>query len=168
MLSQLENLSREVDGCYASDLELQFIEDYVQSFGLRLQTYQRLQELQPTLLKQVYLKMQSQQSAGFTGQNDQELIEQCYRDLVYCLQLTAAAVLFNDPERLEKQLRLLPRMMMQPPEQDRLFHQVYGFLQELVPQHLTTAQADLVCPILRLNHRRLGAPLGATGASHSS
>ena len=49
MLSQIQHLSQEIDGRYATDTELQFLTEIAQTFHLRAQTYQKLQAAEATL-----------------------------------------------------------------------------------------------------------------------
>ena len=46
MLSQMQNLSLEAEGRYATDEELKFIPEYLKTYEIRLQTYQKLQEIE--------------------------------------------------------------------------------------------------------------------------
>uniref|UniRef100_A0ACD5GUI0 Uncharacterized protein n=1 Tax=Desertifilum tharense IPPAS B-1220 TaxID=1781255 RepID=A0ACD5GUI0_9CYAN len=53
MITQLERLSQMADGRYATDAELLFLEEYIQSFSLRVQTYRQIQASEAELLEQV-------------------------------------------------------------------------------------------------------------------
>lgn len=43
MLTQFSNLSVNTDGRYATDSELEFINDYLESMAMRVQTYEKIQ-----------------------------------------------------------------------------------------------------------------------------
>ncbi|MCU0566969.1 MAG: phycobilisome protein [Oculatellaceae cyanobacterium Prado106] len=156
MLNQLENLSREVDGRYASDAELQFLEDYMRSFHLRMQTYQKLQELEVTMVQQAYVKMRSADASIFAGNNREETNRKCQRDMVGSLRATALTVLLDDPDAHQERFLLWLQSMMRSLGKEQTCNQLYTAYQELAKQHLSPAQAELVCPILELNRRMTG------------
>lgn len=156
MLSQLERLSREVDGRYASDAELAFTIDYVRSFNLRVQTYRKLQELEPTIIRETYAKMRSVDPNIFTSNKGENLTRKCASDLVAGLRATAMAVLLNDPDTHQEQLLLWLQTVMRALGKERTCNITYTALQEVIKQHLPPPQADLVCPILEMNRRILG------------
>jgi Phycobilisome protein len=156
MLSQLERLSCEMDGRYANDAELQFLTDYVQSFDLRVQTYQKLQAIESVLVQQAYGKMRSLDPSIFVGANREDLTRKCHFDMVIGLRTAAIAVLFNDPNALQDRLLLWLQTIMRALGKERTCNVLYTALQEVVKQNLSPAQANLVCPFLELSRRTLG------------
>lgn len=156
MLSQLERLSQEIDGRYASDAELTFAIDYVRSFNLRIQTYQKLQEIESTLVQQAYVKIRAIDPTIFIGKNREDLSRQCVYDLTCGLRAIAAAVLLNDPDSLQEQFLQWLQTIMRSLGKTRTCDIVYSTLQEVVKQHLTPPQANLVCPLMELSRRALG------------
>lgn len=156
MLSQLERLSREVDGRYASDAELTFAIDYVRSFNLRVQTYQKLQELESTIIQQTYAKMRAIDPSIFTGNNQEELTRKCAHDMTCGLRAIAVSVLLNDPDFLQEHFLQWLQTIMRALGKARTCDILYSTLQEVVKQHLTPPQANLVCPLMELSRRSLG------------
>jgi Phycobilisome protein len=156
MLSQLERLSCEVDGRYASDTELQFLTDYVQSFTLRVQTYQRLQEIEVALVQQAYVKMRSQDPSLFKN-GTEDISGKWKRDTLRVLRHVAIAVLMDDPETLRERFLLWFQTIMRAFSAEKSCNVTYTVLQEIVKQNLSAPQANLVCPILELTRRSLGA-----------
>jgi hypothetical protein len=155
MLNQCKRLSLEVDGRYASDPELQFMSDYVKSFNLRLQTYQKLQELEPKLLEQTYSKLRSLDPTLFVlGKN--EVSPQWKNDTTRVLRYAAIAVLINDPDTMRERLLLWLQTLLHAFGTEQIANLTYQVLQEVVKQDLTPPQASLVCPILELARRSLG------------
>jgi hypothetical protein len=65
MLSQMQRLSAEVEGRYATDEELKFLAEYLSSYELRMQTYQKLQQMEAPLLQKVYEKLVAQEPGMF-------------------------------------------------------------------------------------------------------
>ena len=156
MLSQLKHLSLEAEGRYASDTELQFMSDYVQSFNLRLQTYQKLQALEVTLVQQAYAKLRSI-DPNFFGQGKEDLSAKWKRDTLRTLRYTAVAVLMNDPDMMRERFLLWFQTIMRAFGAERSCNATYQVLQDIVKQHFTPPQASLVCPILELTRRSLGS-----------
>ncbi len=156
MLSQLRQLSLEAEGRYANDTELQFMSDYVQSFNLRLQTYQKLQELETTILQQAYAKLRSIDPSFFTrGQED--LSPKWKRDTLFTIRYTAATVLMNDPDTMRSRLLLWLETITRALGVERNCSATYQVMQDLIKHHLTPPQASLVCPILEMTRQVLGA-----------
>jgi hypothetical protein len=155
MLSQLERLGREIDGRYANDAELAFVIDYVRSFNLRVQTYHRLQELEATLIQQTYTQMRSIDATVFSQTGD--LSAKWKRDTRQTLRHVAVAVLMDDADTFREQMLLWFQTVMRAFEAQPSCNLTYQVLQEVVQQHLTAPQASLVCPLLELSRRLLGA-----------
>ncbi|MFM7424346.1 MAG: phycobilisome protein [Elainella sp.] len=156
MLSQLERLSRETDGRYASDAELSFAIDYVRSFNLRLQTYQKLQEMESTLLQQTYAKMRAIDPSLFTVAGA-DMTSKWKRDTVSNLRYIAVAVLMDDPDTYRERMLLWTETVLRSFAVQRSCNVTYQVLQEVVKQYLTAPQANLVCPLLEMSRRSLGA-----------
>jgi Phycobilisome protein len=155
MLSQLKHLSLEVDGRYATDAELQFMTDYVHSFNLRVQTYQKLQELEPKLLQQAYTKIQSLDPTILVRGKD-NLSDKWKNDTVRVLRYVAVAVLMNDPDTLQEKFLLWFQTIIRAVGMVHPCNVTYEVLQDVAKQHLTPPQASLVCPLLELTRCSLG------------
>lgn len=154
MLSQLEGLSFVADGRYATDAELQFIADYVDSFELRVQTYLKLQELESTLVQQAYIKIRSIDPSLFHYSNA-DISGKWKQDTIRVLRYVAVSVLMNDAKTLRLRFLLWFRTVMRAFAAQQNCDMTYQVLQVIVRQHLTPAQANLVCPILELTRSSL-------------
>lgn len=155
MLSQFERLTREIDGRYASDAELTFAIDYVRSFNLRIQTYQKLQELETTLVQQTYTKMRAIDPSVFSH-GGTDLSTKWKRDTLRVMRYVAVAVLMDDADTFRERLLLWFQTIMRAFGAQRSCNLTYQVLQEVVQQSLTVPQANLVCPLLELSRRMLG------------
>lgn len=155
MLSQLKCLSLATDGRYATDSELQFITHYVQSFDLRLQTYLKLQELEPILVQQAYSKVRSIDPSVFKYGNA-DISAKWKQDTVRVLRYVAIAVLMDDPDTLKERFLLWFQTIMRAFGAQRSCDITYQVLQNVIQQHFSPSQANLICPILELNRRFLG------------
>ena len=155
MLSQLERLSREVDGRYASDAELTFAIDYVRSFNLRVQTYQKLQEIESTLVQQTYAKMRALDPSIFESAGT-DISAKWKRDTLRVWRYIATAVLMDDADTFKERLLLWFQTIMRAFGAQRSCDLTYQVMQDVVKQALTAPQASLVCPLLELSRRTLG------------
>ncbi|WP_088891899.1 phycobilisome protein [Leptolyngbya ohadii] len=155
MLRQLNCLSRDVEGRYATDAELQFIADYVGSFAQRLQTYQKLQDTETAIVQQTYAKVRTIDSRLFMY-GSEDATQKWKRDTLRTLRYTAAAVLLNDSETLQERFLLWFQTIMRAFSVQRSCEVTYQAMQDVVRQQFPVQQANLICPILELNRRSLG------------
>jgi hypothetical protein len=155
MLSQLENLIREADGRYATDAELLFLNQYLQTARSRFSAYQKIQAAESKIIQQVYQQLQSQDPGLFqTAQGD--MTSKWQRDTTYGLRYCTHALLANDPDTLQDQFLLWFQSIMRAYKVESACNVTYSVMQTVVRQHLTPAEADLFCPILELARSILG------------
>jgi hypothetical protein len=157
MLNQLKHLSQTTEGRYATDAELHFIADYVQSFDARLQTYLKLQQLEPILVQQTYNKVRSIEASSF-HYNNADMSAKWKLDTVRVLRYTAIAMLMDDPQMLQENLLLWFRTVIRAFGVQRNSEMTYHVLQNVMQQHLSPHQMEFVRPFLELNRSILGAP----------
>ncbi|MBD2019815.1 phycobilisome protein [Leptolyngbya sp. FACHB-36] len=155
MLSQLERLSRAADGRYATDEELQFIDDYMKTYSLRLQTYQRLQDVEAEIVQRVYAKMRSIDPNLFMN-GSEDISAKWKRDTILVLRYSAVALLLNDPDTLCERLLFWLQTVMKAFGAQRSCRITYEVMQDVVKQQLSPPQASLFCSILEVNCRLLG------------
>jgi hypothetical protein len=155
MLSQMQRLSFNVEGRYATDEELRFIPEYLKTYELRLQTYQKLQEIEQLVIQQVVEKILAQNptllSSGTT-----DISAKCKRDTTTVWRYSVAALLMDDPDTLRERFLLWLQTIMRAISHQKLCYATYTIMQDVVKQHLTTQQCSLFLPILDLNRRLLG------------
>lgn len=157
MLSQLEKLSMDTDGRFASDEELAFVDAYVQSFSLRVQTYQTLQLVESAIVQQVEAKMRSIDPILFHN-GKEDVSAKWKRDTVRVLRYSAIAMLMDDPATLRERFLLWFQTIMKAFGAEKSCNATYEVMQQVVKQHLTPQQASMFCPILELNRVALGKP----------
>lgn len=150
MLSQMQRLSLEVDGRYATDEELKFIPEYLKTYELRLQTYQKLQEIEATIVQQVCDKMRVQDPAMFLSGN-LDVTPKCKRDILLTWRYSATAVLLDDSEMLRERLLLWLQTLMRAFAHQRACNLTYLVMKDVAKQHLSPQQSALLMPILEMN-----------------
>jgi hypothetical protein len=155
MLSQFTHLSLETDGRYATDEELSFLSEYIKSYSLRLQTYQKLQTSEAEIVQQVLTKLQSLDQSLLKSSGE-DISSKWKRDTIRVLRYSAIAMLLNDSDTLQERLLFWMQTVMRAFGAQKSCDATYELMQIVVKQHLTPLQASLFCPILELNRRILG------------
>lgn len=155
MLSQLQRLGTQTDGRYATDAELEFINDYVKSFKLRMATYAKIQTVEAQIVQQVYSKMRSIDASLFLS-GKEDVSQKWKRDTLRVIRYSAIALLLNDPDTLRERLLFWMQTIMRAFGAQRSCDVTYQVMQDVVRQHLTLEEANLFCPILELNRISLG------------
>lgn len=155
MLSQIQRLTQETEGRYATDEELRFLADYARSFELRVQTYQKLQACETQIIQEVQAKMQAIDASLFQ-QGNSDLTLKWKRDALRSLRYTAVAMLIDDTETLRERFLFWFQTVMRAFGAQRSCGITYTVMQEVVKRHLTPQQANLIVPILEVNRRILG------------
>lgn len=150
MLSQLERLKSQIDGRYATDAELQFVSNYVQSFDLRVNTYIKLQGLEAKIVRLVEAKL-VKLDPSLLKSGHEDVTAKWRRDTIRVLRYSAVALLLDDPEGLREHLLFWMQTIMRAFGAQRSCDATYRVMQEVVQEQLTLAEANLFCPILELN-----------------
>ena len=98
MLKQFKQLISETEGRFATDTELQFIKDYLDSAESRLGAYKKIRDHEEEILDAVEADAISVQPDVFVigGQNRQSTAR---RDSQYVIRHLAISMLSNDLER---------------------------------------------------------------------
>ncbi len=150
MLKQLARLSVEADGRYATDQELQFLKNYLQSVDQRITSYEKIRDAEEEILDQVETKMRSIDPNLFS-RDSQDLTSVCKRDRKHTLRCSAAAMLINDLDRLREGLLLWQRTIMLAFKDEHPSKVHYEVLPEIMKQHLTAEEVELIMPFLQLD-----------------
>lgn len=154
MLSQLDQLSVDADGRYASNEELMFLRTYLQSARLRFRLYQKLQRLEPQIVQEVLSKLKAEDPTLLQG-DGQDLTAKWQRDTVRNLRYIASALLIDDTEMFKERLLLWFQTIMRSFQAQRSCNATYRVMQTVIQRHLTQEESDLVCPLLELSRSML-------------
>jgi ribonucleotide reductase alpha subunit len=155
MLSQMQRLSFETEGRYASDEELRFIPEFLKTYELRVQTYQKLQTIESTVIQQVHEKMKAKDPTCFQIGN-RDLTAKCKRDGQLTWRASSAALLIDDHETLRERLLLWYQTISKAVNSQSACGSAYVVMQEVIQQHLTPQQTALFAPILDMSRSLLG------------
>lgn len=150
MLSQLESLRVHGDGRYATDAELKFLQQYLQTVRLRFALYQKIQRLEPQLVQEVLAQLQREDASLLTVGN-KDLTAKWQRDTVRTLRHGATALLLNDPDLFKERMLLWFQTIMRSFRAERSCEATYRTMQAVVKRYLTPEEAGLFCPILEMS-----------------
>ena len=157
MLSQLDQLSVEVDGRYATDAELMFFQSYLRTARLRFGLYQKMQQLEPKIVQDVLAQLRVQDPTVLKV-GDQDLTAKWQRDTVRTLRYVATASLIDDPEMYKERMLLWFQTIMRSFRAGHSCDVTYQAMQEVVRKYLSTEEAAIICPLLDMSRAVLGEP----------
>ena len=155
MLSQLQNLTQEADGRYATDAELMFLQNYLKTARLRFSAYQKLQAAETKIIQQTKVKLLTL-DASLLQNGKVDLTAKWQRDMVRGLRYCAQALLIDDQETLKESFLVWFQTIMRAYKAERSCNATYVILQDVVKDYLTADEAALLCPILELARSTLG------------
>ncbi len=145
MLRQFSDLTLEADGRYAEDRELQFLESYFDSYETRLSAYLKIRDSAKEIVEKVREGKQKR------NPEFQDYYATCKRDLIDLLRYSAAALLFDDLERLRTNMLLWFQTIARAYNFEDDNNDTYDVLLRVIPDFLTPEEAKLALPIFELN-----------------
>ena len=164
MLSQLNRLQSHTDGRYASDAELQFMQDYLQTARLRFITYQKIKLAESKIVQDVYDCLVTA-DPNLLRRGTEDLTAKWKRDTIRVLRFSATAMLLDDPTWLSERLLLWLSTIMRAFGAQRSCAATYSAMQDVIRHYLSPEEAALFGPILALNQAVLsGESLVEIGA----
>lgn len=155
MLTQLSRLSIKAEGRYAQASELQFLKKYLQSIPLRISAYEKIREVEKELIDKVVAKIEATEPQLFRSDRE-DYTEICRRDMTQVLKCAAAALLFNDGDRLQEGLLLWDKTIVKAIQREQTCNKAYGIMQEVIKDYLTSEEVALFSSLLVLSQITLG------------
>ena len=156
MLKQTKNLIIEADGRYATDQELQFIKDYLDSVEIRISTYEKVRDESEKILDLTKRKMDVKDPNLFI-RGDKNLSSIWRRDVAIVLRCSVAAMLINDLDWLRDSLLLWHRTIVNANKTSHISEATYQVMLEVMKKYLTKEELELVLPVLQLNQSILSS-----------
>ncbi len=149
MLRQLEKLSLEADGRYASAAELQFLKNYLAVADQRISAYEKIRDAEDTIIEQVDQQLRAQNPQIFR-KGPQDYTAVCQRDRRSVLRLAAAAMLFADLDALRDGFLLWYRTIIKAFKDERAAQATYQVLPMAVNKVLSPEEAAHMKPVMAL------------------
>lgn len=156
MLQEMNRLALEADGEYATDDQLNFIDEYVQSLSLRIETYNKIREQEKEVVQQMQTGLYEKDADIFAHNTASRAEVFCRRDTMLVLRHSACAMLTDDYDRLRESLLLWQRTIMLAFKMEECTRIMFS---ELMPLILTNLLAQeeyaLMKPALQLDENVL-------------
>jgi hypothetical protein len=154
MLKPLARLSVETDGRYATDAELQFMEDYFASVEKRITTYEKVRDAELKIIEKVE-KQKQEINPELFKLNGRDIKGICRRDMIDILRCSAGAMLLSDMDYLRDNMLIWYRTIVRAYQYDRHDDTIYKLLESNTKAHLSPEEAKFMIPVLQLDHTLL-------------
>ncbi len=155
MLKQLARINVDADGRFATEAELQFLKDYLESADHRISAYEKIRDAEEEIMDQVE-EMALAKDPRVFYKGTRNMTATCRRDRKLNLQCSAAAMLVNDLDRLRDDLLLWQRTLVKAFQTDDASKLTYQLLPQVVKQELTPEEAHQITPALQLSQALIG------------
>jgi len=150
MLTQLQRLSVEVDGRYATPEELDFLKSYLETFKYRVSAYQKIKKNESVIIDQIQDKLQQVNPAIFI-QGSVDFTSKWRLDTIRVLRYSAMALLIDDPDYLRERLLIWFATILQAFKVQDLTQLTYQLMSDVIESYLTPQENDLFLPLIKLN-----------------
>lgn len=151
MFKQLTRLTIDTDGRYATDEELQFLQDYLASAEDRITMYEKVREHEEQIIyRWEAAKRGVKEDVFHMGERD--VTEICRRDMTNVFRCSATSVLFNDLDRLREGLLIWYQTIVRAYNYTQYAKVSYLIIQETIKEFLNEAETALLMPALKLDH----------------
>ena len=156
MLKQITQLTLKADGRYATEQELKFLRDYLESAETRITAYEKIRDRAEEVLDLTKAKMDTKNPTLFTrGSKDLSAIWR--RDVAIVLRCSVAAMLVKDLDWLRDSLLLWHRTIVNANKTSHISQETYGVMAEIMADYLTDEEIELMLPVLQLNQSILSS-----------
>lgn len=155
MLKQLKQLALETEGRYATDTELQFIKDYLQSAETRISAYETIRDREEELLDTVQTHALEEQKDCFII-NNQNRQNTARRDSQFIMRHLGASILTNDQVRYRDGILVWHRTIMNAQKLQDCSRVTRNAEYQVLEQMLTEEEFKLAKPALMIGKSFLG------------
>lgn len=157
MLTQFSKLNLKADGRYATDQELQFLENYLASAEIRGSAYQKIRDNEAAILAEVENRMHELNKDNCLFMMGDHETEICRRDRQNAVRYSSAAMLIDDLDRLRDGLLVWVQTIVRAMGYQSFVRNHYPVIQEVIQQYLTPEETKFILPALQLDSTILGA-----------
>lgn len=154
MLKQLTRVSIDADGRFATESELQFLKDYLESADHRISAYGKIRDLEDEIMDEIETQALAKNPRVF-HKGTRDMAETCRRDRKHLLRCSAAAMLVSDLDRLRDDLLLWQRTIIKAFQDEQASEEVCQVMPKVMQQQLTPEEASQIMPALQLSQALL-------------
>lgn len=154
MFTNLERLSVEVDGRYATSEELDFLKSYFGTFKYRISAYQKIKNNESAIMNQIQENLEKMNPDIFI-QGSVNLKSKWHLDTLRVLRYSAMALLIDDPEYLRQRLLIWFSTILQAFKVQALTQLTYKTMTDVIISYLTPEENHLFLPLIELTSNTL-------------
>lgn len=154
MLKQLTRVSIDADGRYATEGELQFLKDYLDSAADRISAYEKIRDAEEEIIDQIEEQALAKDARVFF-KGTRDMAATCRRDRKHLLKCSSAAMLVSDLDSLRDDLLLWQRTIIAAFQDEQASQVVCQAMPHVIQQHLTPAESKQMMPVLQLSQALL-------------
>ncbi len=151
--STWENVINQSEGRYLNSTELQTMQRYVQTFSVRLKTYEILREKSDALVTQSLKKFMLVHPEIM-----QKHSQRCVYDMKMTICIIALAILRDDPQFFKECLSLWLTNILQAYQKNLPCLKAYSCLQEVMKEQMPSAASQLILPYIDIVLQALDTP----------
>ncbi|MEM1369523.1 MAG: allophycocyanin [Cyanobacteria bacterium P01_H01_bin.15] len=155
MLTQLNRLSIDADGRYATDAELSFLEKYVEGIDERISGYEKIRDTEEELMTQVETEKRELDPNVFLI-NGRDVSLSCRQDFRTVLRWCAYVMLMGDLEHYRTSFLLWQRTIVKASGCTKQAEVTYSSLQKALKSLLSPTELKLTLPAVQLSQALLG------------
>lgn len=156
MIQEIDELCVQADGRFATDAELMFFQKYLKTARLRFALYQKIQQLEPQIIKSVLAELQEKEPQVLKI-NGADLTAKWQRDTVRLLRYAATALLTDDAALFEDKMLHWFQSIMKSFRAESNCEATYRVMQSVLQEKLTPTEAALFCPLIKLSQVSLSS-----------
>jgi hypothetical protein len=156
MFKQLTRLSIDADGRYASDQELQFLQDFLDTAETRVSAYEKVRDNEEQIIHRWEAQKRGLRQDTF-HMGDRDVTEICRRDMTNVFRCSITAILFGDLDRLREGLLIWYQTIVRAYNYTDYAKISYKVIQETITEFLEPDEVALLLPALKLDHTVLSS-----------
>ncbi|MGF1604639.1 MAG: allophycocyanin [Thermosynechococcaceae cyanobacterium] len=154
MLKQLARVNVDADGRFATEAELQFLTDYLESADSRISAYEKIRDAEEEIMDQVE-ELATAQNPRVFYKGTRDMSATCRRDRKHILRSVSAAMLLSDLDSLRDGLLLWQRTIIHAFQFQPASQVVCQLMPTVINQQLLPEEAQQIMPALQLSQALL-------------
>ncbi len=149
MLTDLSLLSIDTDGRYATENELKFLTNYVNSIDVRVGTYKKLCVAIPEIVEKL-IKNNKDNNPNLFINALGDVTHMARRDVTLLLSEATAAVLFDDQKMFQEHLLLWHNTITRCFQVDHMLRAMCKVMPQVVAEYLNPDEMAIFSPFISL------------------
>jgi hypothetical protein len=155
MITLLENVLKRTDGAYVDAQDFRLLDHALSTWNARKEAYIAVEQKETEIINGALTVMRNgaQSKAMTVNALNSSGVDRCERDMTAGLRMCALAMLLKDEDLLKDRFFYWQQNIMLAMQHTQ-FHG-YKFLWQSIQAHLTTEQAELMSPYMKMAHEMM-------------